>query len=139
MSDLARKLEVNRAQLYYFKDKGLSLDHADRFAGKLGLLPCELWPEWYEMVESPRRVAQKRWARAQYRSNPEYRQSRLEDSRRYRAECREYVVAYHRRYRAQKGDELNRRARERYATDPDYAERRRAAARASYARKKGAA
>jgi hypothetical protein len=82
---------------------------------------------------SQSKEAQRR--RKRYAEDPEYRVKLLADNnKRYAedAQFREKVVAGGRQHRAANKEEINAARRERYATDPDYAESQRAYTRSRY-------
>ena len=73
--------------------------------------------------------------RKRYAEDPDYREKLLADNKkRYAddAEFREKVLAGGRRHRDANKEEINAARRERYATDPDYAESQRACTRNRY-------
>jgi hypothetical protein len=77
--------------------------------------------------------AQKR--RKRYAEDPDYREKLLADNKKRYAEdaqFREKVLAGGRQHRAANKEAINAARRERYATDPDYAESQRARTRNSY-------
>lgn len=48
ISDLARTIGIDRAQVQRWKRVGLTPPAADRVAIALGHHPFELWPDWYD-------------------------------------------------------------------------------------------
>lgn len=57
VSGLARALGRNRAQVGKWRQRGVTLDSADRIAVALGLHPVEVWPEWYAVCEEAAEAA----------------------------------------------------------------------------------
>lgn len=51
VSGLARALGRDRAQVGKWRQRGVTLDTADRIAVAVGLHPCEVWPEWHSLGE----------------------------------------------------------------------------------------
>lgn len=46
-------LGASRTTLRRWRQRGLTVDQADDLAGKLGLLPHEVWPDWYRIIALP--------------------------------------------------------------------------------------
>jgi hypothetical protein len=93
--------------------------------------PTKRKPTKRKLSES--KEAQRR--RKRYAEDPDYREKLLADNKkRYAddAEFREEVLAGQSRYRDANKEEINAARRERYATDPDYAESQRACTRNRY-------
>lgn len=51
VAGLARALGRDRAQVGKWRQRGVTLDSADRIAVALGLHPVEVWPGWYRLTE----------------------------------------------------------------------------------------
>lgn len=50
-SELAKKTGMPRRSLLRYSQRGLPIPAADEIAVALGLHPCELWPDWFEMED----------------------------------------------------------------------------------------
>ena len=48
ISELARRLRCDRVTLRRYREKGIPEDRADAYAFSLGLMPHDLWPEWFD-------------------------------------------------------------------------------------------
>ena len=49
-AELEVLLGASRTTLRRWRQRGLTVDQADDLAGKLGLLPHEVWPRWYSVI-----------------------------------------------------------------------------------------
>ena len=47
---LAAALGSDTATLYRYRNQGVPVFTADRLAVKLGMHPCQVWPDWYEIA-----------------------------------------------------------------------------------------
>ena len=47
---LLRSVGTTTKRYSYYRDNGLSIDLADKWAERLGLHPAEVWPNWVETV-----------------------------------------------------------------------------------------
>lgn len=52
-AELEVLLGASRTTLRRWRQRGLTVDQADDLAGKLGLLPHEVWPDWYRIIALP--------------------------------------------------------------------------------------
>ena len=116
---LAQRLGVTRRTVQRDALAGLSVEKAERYADALGVMPCDLWPDWYDrllvevgkpcpecgtfFVPSGRqkycttRCRSKATAR-RLRADPGYRERQRAYVREYRKGARETLRAYRRRY-----------------------------------------
>lgn len=113
LAALGRHLGVSGTTWKRYRDLGVSRDVADRLAGRLGLHPAEVWPEWIEdaSVECALDLCEVRF---------------VPISKNHR-----FCSPQH-RDRAKVGERARRNA-ERYRTDPAFREKVKAARRAFYA------
>lgn len=47
---LAAALGSDTATLYRYRNQGVPVFTADRLAVKLGMHPCQVWPDWYQVA-----------------------------------------------------------------------------------------
>ncbi len=126
---LGRRVGLSGSTLKQARAVGLTEVGADRYAVRAGLHPWTVWPDMEhdaiaaaaeadeQRRERVRQIARDS-ARKRYWEDPEIRQKRLENARRYRTENRSYVLDEQRR-RRQRDLERRRQA------DRDYYRRNR--------------
>jgi len=53
-SDIERAelLVVHPSMLYRWRAEGMTIDTVDRYCDRLGLLPCEIWPDYCEQIDA---------------------------------------------------------------------------------------
>lgn len=101
MSELARRVgsASDGRELYRWREAGgVPEAAADRVAVALGVLPDAIWPEWHEVAEADRRAKAAAKMRRFRALHPDYAERQRAGARRYKAEARDYVLAYNRAY-----------------------------------------
>lgn len=134
-SALQAHLGVSGREWGRYWAEGVTWKVADRVAGRCGLHPGEVWPDWITAAEDERRLRRNAQERARYQRNKAKRDRRLETERVYREECAEYVREAKRRYRAANREAI---AERRKAYVEANRERKREADRARYLRNRDA-
>lgn len=142
MVQLRASFPMNGATYRQVLDEGLSEVQADRWAVRLGLLPCNVWPEWLEAAAvdcaaedcavrfvpsrpghrfCSKRCRERVGQRQRYQSDEVTRARRLEQSARYYAEAGDYVRARMRRRHHDNRDAELQRMRARYRAQKEQA------------------
>lgn len=123
----ARELGISGSTEQEYRRDGISERVADRLAVKAGLHPFVVWPEM-----AAAHVAE---------ADAEKRRRRAAEARRWWAKSERAQQASRERaagYRAQYGAAINAQRRSRYASDPEYRQRRIEAARRAYEQRREA-
>lgn len=116
ISELARRLRCDPVTLRRYREKGIPEDRADAYAFALGVMPHDLWDEWFADAiaeeERARRAKAAAKRRRQRRENPDYAERQRASARRYKAENKSYVLAQNRRYYRENRDRILAQLRE---------------------------
>jgi hypothetical protein len=109
MKQLRDIFPMNGTTYRQVMDEGLATDQADRWAVRLGLHPWQVWPDWSHIECAatdcdatfiPKQAHQRfcgstcssrQRRRDRYDRDPEYREKRREEARRYYETCGDYV------------------------------------------------